>query len=88
VPGAVEPIERIARRQPNSASISTALRASRKPKKPRNACTYPRRVVWLTPRLTSAAITRSASCSVISHAGLPASARNRSSTPVPLSIVI
>ena len=35
-------------RQPNSASIST-LRASRKAKNPRNAWTYPRRVVW-SPR--------------------------------------
>ena len=45
-------------------------------------------MVCVTPRFTSAAITRSTSCSVISQAALPANARNRASTPVPLSIVI
>ena len=81
--GAVEPIKRIPQPTTEQRLDLDRLTRHEETEEPAERLHIPTASGLVTPRATSAAITRSTSCSLISHAGLPANARNRSNTPVP-----
>jgi hypothetical protein len=86
MPGAVEPIQRIPLPTAEQRLDLDRLARRQKPEEATECLDIPAPSGVRHPRFTSAAITRS--CSVMPHAGLSAIAKNRSSTLVPLPIVI